>query len=212
MNNLLFNLYKYPNNQLRKIVIKLIYRFEGGQFYSTTLRKIFSEYYKVDIGLYTHGACFIPGRIDKHTTIGRYSSLATTTQVMNRNHPMNFKSMHGFFFNPILGFCQEDKIEYIPLDIGNDVWLGHNSIIMPNVKNIGDGAVVAAGAVVNKDIPPYAVVVGNPARIVRFRFSKEKIEELLASKWWDKSIEELKNKVEEYTRPFETLSVIDNEI
>ena len=85
---------------------------------------------------------------------------------------------------------------------GNDVWIGHNAIIMPNVKNIADGAVIAAGAVVNKDIPPYAVAVGNPSRIVRFRFSKEIIEELIASRWWEKSIEEIKPVIGEFTKNY----------
>ena len=89
------------------------------------------------------------------------------------------QSTHAFFFNPYFKYCTEDNLESIPLTVGNDVWIGHNAIIMPNVKSIGDGAVIAAGSVVNKDIPAYAVVVGNPARIVRYRFSKEKIEELL---------------------------------
>lgn len=65
---------------------------------------------------------------------------------------------------------------------GNDVWIGHNAIIMPQAKNIADGAVIVAGAVVNKDIPSYVVAVGNPARVVRFRLSKEIIEELIASR------------------------------
>ena len=111
---------------------------------------------------------------------------------MNRNHPLEFKSMHGFFFNPHLGYCEKDVVEYISLNVGHDAWIGHNAIILPNVKEIGIGAVVAAGAVVNKDVPPYAVVVGNPARTVRFRFSPEIISNLLESKWWEKSIEEIK--------------------
>lgn len=126
---------------------------------------------------------------------------------MNRNHPMNFKSMHAFFFNPVLGYCREDIVEYIPLKIGHDVWLGHNSIIMPHVKEIGTGAVVGAGAVLNKDVPPYAVVVGNPARVVRYRFSQEKIEELLASRWWEKPIEELKPYLNEFLRPYNNVPI-----
>jgi serine acetyltransferase len=74
---------------------------------------------------------------------------------------------------------------------------------MPNVKKISDGAVIAAGAVVNKDVPPYAVVVGNPARIVRFRFSNETIEKLQASKWWEKSLDEIKPIITEYIQPFD---------
>jgi virginiamycin A acetyltransferase len=200
----LLRIYQINNNRIRKLVLKLIYRFDGGEFYSMLLRQIFKDYHGVEVGLYTHGACFIPGQIDRHTKIGRYCSIATTVRTMNRNHPMEFKSTHALFFNPVLNFCDKDLVEYTPLTIGNDVWIGHNAIIMPHVQNIGDGAVVAAGAVVNKDVPPYSVVVGNPARVVRYRFSQEKIKELLDSRWWEKSIEELKDSKEEYTQPLET--------
>ena len=109
--------------------------------------------------------------------------------------------MHAFFFNPKLGFV-DGSLPRSPLTIGNDVWLGHNSIIMPGVGRIGDGAVVAAGAVVNKEVPPYAVVVGNPARVVRYRFDPETIERLLAEKWWEKDIEEIGPNLGEYSRAY----------
>lgn len=198
MNTLLYKLYGINRISIRSAIINQVIRLEGGEFNSETLREIFKRYHKVQIGLYTHGGCFIPGQIDKHTIIGRYCSIARTARAMNRNHPMEFKSTHAFFFNPNLGICDKDNIEHIPLDIGNDVWIGHNAMIHPHVRSIGDGAVIGAGAVVNKDVPPYAVVVGNPARIVRFRFSKEVIQELLDSKWWEKSIEELKPHIRDF--------------
>lgn len=210
LSNLLYKLYGIKKNRLRTFIKKVIYRLEGGEFYSTTLRKIYKEYHNVEVGLYSHGGCFVPGAIDRFTKIGRYCSLATTVRVMNRNHPLEFKSTHAFFFNKRLKYCMKDPVEYIPLNVGNDVWIGHNAIIMPNVKEIGDGAVIAAGAVVNKNVPQYAVVVGNPARVVRYRFSKEKIEELLASSWWEKSIEEIKSRIDEYTKPYEDLQSGEN--
>ncbi len=198
LGNMLYYLYAIQNGRLRKLIIKIIRRLEKGNIYSINLRKIYSKYYNVEIGMYTIGGCFNISQFDRYTKIGRYCSIAMTASVMNRNHPLNYKSTHPFFFNPQLNYCEKDTIEYIPLEIGNDVWLGHLSIIMPNVRSIGDGAVVAAGAVVNKDVPPYAVVVGNPARVVRYRFSKETIEKLLLEKWWDKDISELKNNKEYY--------------
>jgi acetyltransferase-like isoleucine patch superfamily enzyme len=74
--------------------------------------------------------------------------------------------------------------------IGNDVWIGYRSLILSGVT-IGDGAIVAAHAVVARDVPPYAIVVGNPARIVRYRFSPEIVERLLAVRWWDWPLEEI---------------------
>lgn len=185
------------------MILKIINRIDGGELYSKSLREIFEYYHKVDIGMYSHGGCFNPGQIDKFTRIGRYCSIARTVRVMNRNHPMEFRSMHAFFFNPELKYTILDEIRYIPIDIGNDVWIGFNALIMPNVKKIADGAVVGAGAVVNKDVPPYAVVVGNPARIVRYRFSQSIIDELLSSKWWDKSILELQEIIHEFQKPLE---------
>jgi virginiamycin A acetyltransferase len=202
LNSILFELYKIRSTALRRLVIRLACRFERGEFYSRTLRRIFREYHDVNIGMYSQGGCFVPGAMDRHTTIGRYCSIAQGVRTMNRNHPMDYKSTHAFFFNPRLGYCGEDRIEYTPLSIGNDVWIGANALVLPHAKSIGDGAVIAAGAVVNKDVPPYAVVVGNPARVVRFRFPKEVIDQLLASRWWEKSLEDLN--ANEFTMPFLT--------
>ena len=76
--------------------------------------------------------------------------------------------------------------------IGNDVWIGQNVTIMPGV-HIGDGAIIGTNSVVAKDIPPYAIAVGNPCRVVRKRFDEELIDILLKLRWWDKSIEEIEN-------------------
>ena len=75
--------------------------------------------------------------------------------------------------------------------IGNDVWIAHNAVILPGV-HIGDGAIIGAYSVVAKDIPPYAIAVGNPARIVKFRFDDEMVDLLLKFKWWDKEEDEIK--------------------
>lgn len=200
---ILYKLYAVKSRYIKLSIIYVIKKIEGGEVYSKTLRKIFKEYHNVDIGMYTFGGCFNPGQIDKHTTIGRYSSIARTAWVMNRNHPIDHKSSCALFFNPVFGFTKKDYIEYTPLTIGNDVWIGHNACILPHVRNIGDGAIVAAGAIVNKDVPPYAIVVGNPARVVRYRFSKKVIDELLSSKWWEKTIEEIMPNIQEYQRTYE---------
>jgi virginiamycin A acetyltransferase len=72
--------------------------------------------------------------------------------------------------------------------VGHDVWLGYGALVLPGVT-IGHGAVVAAASVVARDIPPYAVVVGNPARVVRSRFSADDVERLLRAAWWDWPVE-----------------------
>ena len=195
---MLFNLYGLVKSRLRKLIVKLLLRVEGGQFYSKTVRDIYSHYHGVEVGMYTQGAFSASCSLDRHTRIGRYCSISANVAVMNRNHPMEFKSTHAFFFNPALGVCKEDLVAYTPLEIGNDVRIGYGAIIQPHVRKIGDGAVIGPGAVVNKDVPPFAVVVGNPSRIVGYRFAKEIAEELSASKWWAKSIDELKPNRKEF--------------
>lgn len=201
----LFSLYRFNSTLMRHLIMKYLWHYLGRhfQFHSKTVRRIFSAYHKLDIGMYSHGGCFIRRAFPPGTRIGRYSSIAVSATAQSENHPMNLKSSHAFFFNPALGFSQGDIVPHTHLTIGNDVWMGTNAILLPSCGKVGDGAVIGAGAVVNKDIPPYAVVVGNPARVVRFRFAKEIIEELLESRWWEKSIEELRPEFENFQVPIE---------
>jgi virginiamycin A acetyltransferase len=203
VNERLVRRYGPSRGSIKDLLLRYVKNREGGELYSPTLREIFRVHHGVDIGLYTHGGCFRPFAFGWNTTIGRYSSVAHTAFAATVNHPMHFKSMHGFFFNPALGVVDQEW-ESSPLVIGNDVWLGHNSIIMPTVDRVADGAVVAAGAVVNKDVPPYAVVVGNPARVVRYRFDQATIERLLGEKWWEQDLETIRQNLGEYTRAFAT--------
>lgn len=189
----------------RAVVRRVLNRVEGGEIYSETLREIFRNYHGVDVGAYTHGGCFVQHAFGPNTRIGRYSSIARTAFAATLDHPTQLKGMHGFFFNPNLGYTDQER-EYSPLEIGSDVWLGHNSIISSGVSTIGHGAVVGAGAVVFKDVPPYAVVVGNPGRVVRHRFDPETIAALLRERWWERDIDELRPEQEGFTTPFPKLS------
>ena len=213
-----FLVWLYAVPRLRGLVLWLLRRLDGDtvgigpngeritgtyEFFSPTLRAIFSRYWGVDVGMYTHGGCFTPWMVDAGTKIGRYSSIAAGVRVVNRNHSLSFRSTSGLFFNPVSGLCDRWLVKLNPLEIGNDVWIGANAIIMPEVNRIGDGAVIGAGAVVNRDVPPYAVVLGNPARVVKYRFSEDVIARLLAEKWWEKDIEELAGRAGEFQVPLE---------
>ena len=116
---------------------------------------------------------------------------------------MNFKSMHPYFYNPICGHVEKELIHRGELVVGNDVWVGTNAIILPGVRRIGDGAVIAAGAVVTKDVPDYAMVAGNPAEIKKYRFSDKTIEKIKAEQWWNKTIEEVKVNLGDFVQPLE---------
>jgi virginiamycin A acetyltransferase len=83
-------------------------------------------------------------------------------------------------------------------EIGNDVWIGFNSTIMPGIK-IGDGAIIATNSTVTKNVEPYSIVGGNPAKEIKKRFSKEQIEKLLEIKWWDWEIEKITKNVQNLT-------------
>jgi virginiamycin A acetyltransferase len=74
--------------------------------------------------------------------------------------------------------------------IGNDVWIGHRAVILPGIQ-VGDGAIIASYAIVTKDVPPYTIVGGNPAEVIRKRFSEQEIETLLETRWWDWEVEKI---------------------
>ena len=127
--------------------------------------------------------------------IGKFCQIASGVEfVMNgANHQMN--AVTTFHFYTLEGWkASPPSKSDLPLKgdtvIGNDVWLGQNSVILPGV-HIGDGAIIGANAVVGSDIPPYSVAVGNPARVIRRRFDDEMIDLLEKLSWWDKSIEEI---------------------
>lgn len=139
-----------------------------------------------------------------HTKIGKFCSIGSDVSVINGIHPSsNWISTHPSFYtrnSPVItSFTDQqlfqevkftkDGIHYVT--IGNDVWIGNRVTLLPGV-NIGDGAIIAAGAVVTHDVPPYAIVGGIPARIIRFRFSEPEIERLLSIKWWNQSLEWIK--------------------
>ena len=123
-----------------------------------------------------------------YAEVGQFCSNAGNTIVGPGIHPLNNLSTSPIFTEKINGTCHSwtdrtPQYPYKKVFIGNDVWIGLRVIIMGGV-HIGDGAVIAAGTIVTKDVPPYAVVGGIPARILKYRFSQEIINELLNIQWW----------------------------
>lgn len=191
-------LYKINNRYIRKLVRIILINRKGADMYSLVLREIFKKYHQIDIGLYSYGLFSVD--LSPGTVVGRYTSVASGLVVIHGSHPIKRKSSHPFFFNPDVGFVNERlNVRRSKLVIGYDVYIGLNVTILHSVTQIGNGAVIAAGSVVVKDVPPYAVVGGNPAKIIKYRFTAEVIENIQASKWWEKNIEELKNNEEEFS-------------
>ncbi len=196
---LIVNLYRYP--RVRRVCLKFCQTVEGGEFYSGTLRNILAKYHGVEAGAYSYGEGLIPGAFPAGVTIGRYVSIASGVRVFLRNHPLDRLSLHPFFYNRHLGWVENDTVQNGTLEIGHDAWLGERAIVTPGCRRIGIGAAVGAGSVVTKDVPDFAIVAGNPARLLRFRFSQDTIDAILASRWWERSIEECGQYMSEMTRP-----------
>lgn len=143
-------------------------------------------------------ASYIGERSHINAVVGRYCSIASDVNIIGGVHPTRkFVSTHPAFYSTRrqAGFTYvEENIfeENVTVDnqghlvsIGNDVWIGTGAMILPGI-HIGDGAIIAAGAVVTKDVEPYTIVGGVPAKVLRKRFEQEQIEKLLEFKWWNK--------------------------
>ena len=124
--------------------------------------------------------------IVENTEIGKFSSLSWNTTISAAHHPKEYLSQHEFLYERRHNIVKKEIYDPHPkkVIIGNDVWIGANAIVMPGLT-ISDGAIIGAGAVVTKDVPAYTIVAGVPAKIIKFRFSRTIINELLKIKWWN---------------------------
>lgn len=151
------------------------------------------------------GTTFYSSKMDRHSfcgydcdicgaDIGSFTSIATGVVIGGGRHPMEWVGMSPVFYEgrdsvkEKFSTHRRDPMKRVV--IGHDAWIGRSAIVLPGVV-IGNGAVVGAGAVVTKSVPPYAIVAGNPARLIRYRFDESVVERLIASRWWTLSDEQL---------------------
>lgn len=135
-----------------------------------------------EIGAWTqvHGGCVFKGR--SPISIGKYCEIAQGVHIVSSNHEVNRANLHvGLQMACDAGDLLDSRG---PVRIGNNVWLADYAVVLPGVT-IGDGAVVGAGSVVTRDVEPFAIVAGTPAKMIRKRFSDEVIEALGELAWWD---------------------------
>ena len=124
------------------------------------------------------------------TSIGAFCSIGMHVVLGHGNHPINYLSSSPYLYFDEIGYkdkkqpSHEEMWQCEPIEIGNDVWIGDGVFVKNGVK-IGDGAIIGAKAVVTKDIPPYAIAVGCPAKVIKFRFEQNIIDDLLETKWWE---------------------------
>ncbi|MES2837150.1 MAG: CatB-related O-acetyltransferase [Bacteroidota bacterium] len=127
-------------------------------------------------------------------SIGHFTSISNDVKIGMASHPQDFISTSPFFYARRRGNVDKDLYNECKdglVEIGNDVLISANVVILTGIK-IGDGAIIGAGAIVNKDVPAYAIVVGVPAKVLKYRFDENTISKLIESKWWDSDLNLLK--------------------
>ncbi|MGX5737170.1 chloramphenicol acetyltransferase [Bosea thiooxidans] len=166
-----------PTAQVRQAVL--------GRYTEIGARTVFIESTMGDYSYVVNDANVI------YTTIGKFCSIAAMTRINPGNHPMQRASQSHLTYRSAAYFddAQDDEAFFDwrrahAVTIGHDVWIGHGAIVLAG-RNIGTGAVIAGGAVVTKDVAPYTIVAGNPARPVRARFPEAIAERLQNLAWWD---------------------------
>jgi acetyltransferase-like isoleucine patch superfamily enzyme len=152
----------------------------------------------VTVGRHSYGfteKTFYQATGKEEIVIGKYCSIAEDVQFISGEHDLKrvstFPLRHLLLSTPI----NTDPIYRGPIVVGNDVWIGRRSMILSNVK-IGDGAVIAAGSVVTRDVEPYTVVGGVPAKAIKRRFTNSQIDALLNIRWWDWPDEKIISNIE----------------
>lgn len=156
--------------------------------------KDYTEVRNTTLGEYSYVSQF---SVVNAATIGRFCSIAHGVFIGLWEHDTDVTTHSFHLYETSGGFVRgftDYKKDAIKTNIGHDVWIGANSVVLKGLT-IGTGAIIGAGAVVTRDVPPYAIVVGNPAKLLRYRFAAEDMEFLLRTTWWDQPRERIQEMV-----------------
>jgi acetyltransferase-like isoleucine patch superfamily enzyme len=167
-----------------------LYLWRRDQFENRSLRAFFEREYDIQVGLYSYG-CFDRWRLPGPLRIGRYCSFADTVRYANGNHPLDALTTHPALYEAEFGIAEADP-NWPALTVEDDVWVGHNVVILPGCRFIGRGAVIGAGSIVTRDVDRYTVVAGVPARKIRDRFTPDLAAAVEASGWWRLDLSEVR--------------------
>lgn len=179
---------------IRLLYIKNKWRIKNKENFTTIKNLIPLEI--LTVGKFSYGGLDIAyfGNKDEKLEIGSFVSIAPGVKfILGGNHEINKISTYPFKVK-ILDMKTEAWTKG-KITVCDDVWIGMNSIILSGVK-IGQGAIIAAGSVVTKDVPPYSIVGGNPATVIKYRFSKEIIKNIETIKWSKVDVEKIKNNID----------------
>ncbi|UAL08906.1 CatB-related O-acetyltransferase [Caulobacter segnis] len=180
---------------MKRRIFRLLRVFES-EFQSLRLRKFFKKWFDVEVGLYSYG-CFDPKRMPRGMRIGRYCSFATSSYFFPRNHGVSYIGLTPYFYNSALGILSHDNIQNVSFVVEDDVWVGHNVTVTSKAHTLGRGSVIAANSVVTAPVPRYSIVAGNPARVIKYRFSPDVIDKIESTRWWDGNIDDIRNMITE---------------
>jgi acetyltransferase-like isoleucine patch superfamily enzyme len=155
----------------------------------------------VTLGDYSYVNC---GAVIASGEFGRFCSVGPYAIIGMPNHPTGFRSTSPKLYGPdnLFGGRSEWNDFPDPPQIGSDVWIGAVAFVRQGVR-IGHGGIVGAGAVVTHDVPPYAIVAGTPAKVLRLRFDEGLVGELLESRWWERRTEELAADAGSFQKPWQ---------
>lgn len=162
---------------------------------------IFNFYENVILGDYSYTGqfCFL-----QNVELGKFTNIAAMVRIGPTNHPMERATLHHFTYRrKMYGFDNKDDEEFFEkrksnkVYIGNDVWIGHGAVIMPGVT-LGNGAVVGSGAIVTKNVAPYTIAAGVPAKVIGKRFNDDIIFKLENIAWWNWSHKKIKENFNDF--------------